>query len=70
MPDKQINANEPLTDQEMENVSGGGTVIVYHVPNTKITCRCGYTDYVQYKPSQVYTCPVCGERISCRKGGA
>ena len=61
MPDKKTNTNEPLNDQQMENVSGGEIVVIIQpMPHVDLTCKCGRSFSAPCSAYGEYQCPVCG----------
>ncbi|MBE5791777.1 MAG: hypothetical protein IJN21_08650 [Clostridia bacterium] len=64
MQDKKINANENLSDKQLENVSGGEAIIGVHAhPHPYITCKCGHSFYAPYNSLEKYECPACKEMV-------
>ncbi len=64
MQDEKVNANEPLSDEQMEAVSGGeiGLTAQYYV-EVKLACTCGQTFSRPYHPDGKYQCPFCRATI-------
>ena len=64
MQDEKVKANEPLSDEQMEAVSGGEIGLTVHFyTEAELTCTCGRTFYLPYHPDGEYQCPFCRATI-------
>jgi len=58
MQDKKTNSIEPLSDKQLENVTGGLTTIRLFAGNW-LTCKCGHSFPAQFNAANTFQCPQC-----------